>query len=72
MLVPLGAVTTLIVLIRLLTGAGSPQVGGFAGLAATAALTCGAFISLREEDGWTPGPDHPVETVALSRMRPQD
>jgi hypothetical protein len=71
-LIPLGAVASLLVLIRLLTGDGSPQVGGFAGLVATVAVAVGAFLSFGEEDGWTPGPDHPVETVALSRIRPHD
>ena len=51
-LVTLAAITTLALLIRLLTGDGSPQAGGFAGLVATAALTAGAFMSLRQEDGW--------------------
>jgi apolipoprotein N-acyltransferase len=66
-LVTLAAITTLVLLIRLLTGDGSPQVGGWLGLVATAALTVGAFMSLRQEDGWEPGPDHPVETVELSQ-----
>jgi hypothetical protein len=65
-LVSLAALTTLLLLIRLLVGDGSPQVGAFACLAATAALTAGAFMSLRQEDGWEPGPDHPIETIALS------
>jgi hypothetical protein len=71
-LVPLAAITTLALLIRLLTGDGTPQAGGWAGLVAIAALTAGAFMSLREEQGWTPGPDHPVETIELSRIRGQD
>jgi hypothetical protein len=71
-LFPLAALTTLALLIRLLTGDGSPETGGFAGLAAAAALTYGACMSLREEQGWTPGPEHPVEIVSLSRVRPQD
>jgi apolipoprotein N-acyltransferase len=66
-LVTLAAITTLVLLIRLLTGDGNPQVGGWLGLVATAALTVGAFMSLRQEDGWEPGPDHPVETVELSQ-----
>jgi peptidoglycan/LPS O-acetylase OafA/YrhL len=70
-LVPLAAVTTLVLLIRLITGDGSPVVGGYAGLVACAALTAGAFMSLRQEDGWEPGPDHPVETVELSEIRGQ-
>jgi hypothetical protein len=63
--VTLSAITTVILLIRILTGEGSPQVGAFAGLVAVAALTTGAFLSLREEGGWTPGPEHPVETIAV-------
>jgi peptidoglycan/LPS O-acetylase OafA/YrhL len=70
-LVPLAAVTTLVLLIRLITGDGSPVVGGYAGVVASAALTAGAFMSLRQEDGWEPGPDHPVETVELSEIRGQ-
>ena len=70
-LVTLSAVTTLLLLIRLVTGDGSPLAGGWAGLAAGAALTAGTFMSLRQEDGWTPGPEHPVETVELSRIREQ-
>ena len=70
-LVPLAAVTTLVLLIRLITGDGSPSGGGYAGLVASAALTAGAFISLRQEDGWEPGPDHPIETVELSEIRGQ-
>jgi hypothetical protein len=62
--VTLSAITTLLVLIRVLTGAGSPQVGAFTGLVAVAALTAGSLLSLREEGGWTPGPDRPVETIA--------
>lgn len=63
--VTLSAITTLIVLIRLLTDAGSPRIGAFAGLVAVAALTVGAFMSLRQEGGWTPSPERPVETVAV-------
>jgi hypothetical protein len=70
-LVPLAALTTLVLLIRLLTGDGSPQMGGWAGLVATAALATGVFMSLRQEDGWEPGPDHPVEVVELGRIREQ-
>jgi hypothetical protein len=70
-LVTLSALATLVLLIRLLTGDGSPQAGGFAGLLATATLTAGAFMSLRQEDGWVPGADHPVEIVELGRIREQ-
>jgi hypothetical protein len=66
-LVTLAAITTLVLLIRLLTGSGSPEVGGWLGLVATAGLTAGAFKALRVEEGWEPGPEHPVETIELSR-----
>jgi hypothetical protein len=63
--VTLSAITTVILLIRVLTGEGSPLIGAIAGLLALAALTTGAFLSLREEGGWTPGPEHPVETLTV-------
>jgi hypothetical protein len=63
--VTLSAITTVIVLIRILTAAGSPQVGAFAGLVAVALVTAGAFLSLREERGWRPGVDRPVETIVI-------
>lgn len=63
--VTLGAITTVIVLIRLVTDPGSPLIGAFAGLVAVAALTAGAFLSLRQEGGWTPSAERPVETVAV-------
>jgi hypothetical protein len=65
--VTLSAVITLVLLIRVLTGDGSPLIGAFAGLAALAVQTAGAFMSLREEGGWAPSPDHPVETIALGQ-----
>ncbi len=67
-LVPLSALTTVLVLIRLLTGDGSPEAGGWAGLVASAGLTSGTLMSLRQEDGWNPNPptpDHPIETIDL-------
>jgi hypothetical protein len=67
-LVTLSAITTIVLLIRMLTGEGSPLVGAVAGLVATAALTVGAFMSLRQEQGWQPGPDHPIETVELTHV----
>lgn len=63
--VTFSAIVTVILLVRILTGEGSPLIGAFAGLAAIAAQTAGAFMSLRQEGGWTPSPDHPVETIAL-------
>ncbi len=63
--VTLSAVITLVLLIRVLTGDGSPLIGAFAGLAAIAVQTAGAFMALRQEGGWAPDPHHPVETIAL-------
>jgi hypothetical protein len=65
--VTFSAIVTVILLIRILTGAGTPLVGAFAGLAAIAVQTAGAFMALRQEGGWIPGPDHPVETIAVGR-----
>ena len=63
--VTFSAIVTVILLIRILTGEGSPLIGAFAGLAAIALQTTGAFMSLREEGGWTPDPDHPIEVIAV-------
>lgn len=69
-LVTLAAIMTLVLLVRLLTGDGTPQVGGFAGLVVSAALAVGAFVSLREEDGWIPDDEHPIERIGLGRSDP--
>jgi hypothetical protein len=61
----LGALTTLALFIRLPTDSGSPRAGAFLGLVAAAALTAGAFMSLRQEDGWVPDRDHPIETIVI-------
>ncbi|HTU98680.1 MAG TPA: hypothetical protein VMF14_22705 [Solirubrobacteraceae bacterium] len=63
------AIVTIVLLIRLLTGAGTPLAGGFIGLVACAGVTAGAFMSLRQEQGWDatpPNPERPVETINLS------
>ncbi len=73
-LIPLAAITTVVLLVRVLTGEGSPLLGAVLGLVAIAALTAGAFMSLRQEDGWDPNPpspEHPIETVELSQIREQ-
>jgi cytochrome bd-type quinol oxidase subunit 2 len=73
-LLTLAAITTVALLIRVLTGEGSPLAGAILGLVATAVLTAGAFMSLREEQRWNPSPpnpEHPVETVELSQIRGQ-
>ncbi|MGH2894073.1 MAG: hypothetical protein ACRDPM_12525 [Solirubrobacteraceae bacterium] len=70
-LVPLAAITTLVLLIRLIIGDGSPLVAGWAGVIVSALLTAGTFMSLRQEQGWEPSPEHPIETVELGRVRGQ-
>jgi hypothetical protein len=66
----LSALTTLLLVIRLITTGATPQVGGYLGLVALIAMTCGCFGSLRVEAGWRPGPDRPIETVSLRTPRP--
>ena len=62
----LGAVTTVVLLIRLLTSVGTLKPGAPAGLLAVALMTAGAFMSMRQEGGWVPGVDRPVPTVPLA------
>jgi hypothetical protein len=62
----LGGVSTLLLIIRLLTTSAGLCAGAFLGLVAVIGIAVGGFDSLRREQGWTPGPDHPVETVSLS------
>jgi hypothetical protein len=62
----LGAVSTLLLVIRLLTTSAGLCAGAFLGLLAVVGIMVGGFASLRREQGWTPGPDHPIETVPLS------
>ncbi len=62
----LGAVSTLLLIIRLLTTSAGLCAGAWLGLAATIGIMVGGFDSLRREQGWTPGPDHPIETVPLN------
>jgi hypothetical protein len=61
----LSGITTLLLLIALPTDSGSPLVGAYLGLVAVAALTVGAFMSLRQEGGWLPDRDHPIETIGI-------
>ena len=62
----LGAASTLLLAIRLLTTSAGLCAGALLGLLAVIGITVGGFDSLRREQGWTPGPDHPIETVPLS------
>lgn len=63
----LSALTALLLVIRLLTTGATLQLGAYLGLLAAVTMTYGAFGSLRAEQGWIPGPDHPIETVPLTR-----
>jgi hypothetical protein len=62
----LGALSTLLLIVRLLTTSAGLCAGAFLGLLAVIGIMVGGFDSLRREQGWTPGPDHPIETVPLS------
>jgi hypothetical protein len=61
----LGALSGLLMIARLLTTSAGLCVGAFLGLLAVIGIAAGGFDSLRREQGWTPGPEHPVETVPL-------
>jgi drug/metabolite transporter (DMT)-like permease len=62
----LGALSTLLLIIRLLTTSAAVCAGAVLSLLAVIGITVGGFDSLRREQGWRPGPDHPIETVPLS------
>ena len=62
----LGAVSTLLLIIRLLTTSAGLCAGAFLGLLAVIGILVGGFDSFRREQGWTPGPDHPIKAVPLS------
>jgi hypothetical protein len=61
----LAALTTLLLVIRLPTSDGSPLSGAFIGLLAVAGVTVGAFMALRQEDGWVPDAQRPVERASV-------
>jgi hypothetical protein len=63
----LGGLSVLLLVIRLLTTSAGLCAGAYLGLVAAIGIAVGGYQSLRREQGWTPGPDHPVETVPLSR-----
>jgi len=67
----LALVTAIVVVIRLPTSADTPQVGAYVGLAAALGTFVGGVSSLRDEDGWQPGPEHPVERVSLPSSGPR-
>jgi hypothetical protein len=59
------AITVLLLMIRLATTGARLCPGAFLGLAASLVMLAGVFASLRIEQGWPPGPDRPIEVVAL-------
>jgi hypothetical protein len=62
----LTSITVILLAIRLATTGASLGAGAFGGLAACLAMTVGVFAALRAEQGWSPGPDHPVEVVSIA------
>jgi hypothetical protein len=63
----LAGLSVLALVIRLLTTGDGLCAGIFLGLAAAIVIAVGGYQSMRREQGWTPGPDRPVETVPLHR-----
>jgi CDP-diglyceride synthetase len=58
-------VASLLLIVRLATTGASLCPGAYLGLAAVLTMLVGVFASLRIEQGWPPGPDRPIEVVAL-------
>jgi hypothetical protein len=63
---PVAGLTTILLAIRLITTGAPLEAGAYVGVVAAAATALGAFRALRTEQGWTPGPEHPVELVQLT------
>lgn len=61
----LALVAAIALVVELATSARTPQTGAYLGLAAALGILVGGFWSMRDEDGWTPGPDRPIERVSL-------
>ncbi|HWE10221.1 MAG TPA: hypothetical protein VG325_12775 [Solirubrobacteraceae bacterium] len=61
----LAVVTTVVLVVRLPTSAATPQLGAYLGVICAAGLALGGFYSMRDEEGWQPGPDHPIERVSV-------
>jgi cytochrome bd-type quinol oxidase subunit 2 len=62
----LGAVSTVLLIIALLTTSAGLCPGALLGLMALFSIAVGGFASLRGEQGWSPGPERPIEIVPLS------
>lgn len=61
-----GGLGTLLLVVRLFTGSTGPEFGAFIGVAAAFSVVAGAWRSMRQEGGWTPGPGHPVPIIPLA------
>lgn len=61
----LGLLSLLALVIRVPTADPTPQVGAFLGLAGALLVVVAGFLSLRDEAGWVPSTEHPVQRVAL-------
>lgn len=61
----LALITAVVLVIRLLSTADAIRAGGWVGLACTLGILLGGGWSMRDEDGWVPGPDRPIERVSL-------
>lgn len=70
-LAALTLVTAIVLVIRLPMSTGTPEAGAYLGLAAVLGILIGAFYSLRDEDGWQPGPDRPIERLSLPSAEPR-
>jgi hypothetical protein len=63
---PVAGLTTILLAVRLSTTGATLAAGAYVGVVAAAATTLGAYRALRTEQGWTPGPERPVELVELA------
>ncbi|HEX5192352.1 MAG TPA: hypothetical protein VFW09_06070 [Solirubrobacteraceae bacterium] len=62
----LATITAILLVIGLATTGASLSAGAFVGLGACIATGLGAFLALRTEQGWIPGPERPIELVPLA------
>jgi hypothetical protein len=66
----LATITAILLVIALTTTGASLSAGAFVGLGACIATGLGAFLALRAEQGWIPGPERPIELVRLAPEAP--
>jgi len=61
----IAGLTTILIAIRLITTGATLAAGAWVGVGAAALTALGAYRAMRTEQGWTPGPEHPIELVQL-------